>query len=66
MKVIQLPREIVDSLLTLGSRTEQGQALMAGFRLGHPDLHPDLGEINIVQSSASIEIGSKKKDDIKA
>lgn len=62
MKVIQLPQVIVDSLLTLGIRTEQGQALIAGFRLGHPDLHPDRGDIKIVQVSASVEVKDQQED----
>jgi hypothetical protein len=62
MKIIQLPQVIVDSLLSLGIRTEQGQALIAGFRLGHPDLHPDRGEIKVVQASASIEVKDQQDD----
>jgi hypothetical protein len=61
MKIINVPQVITDSLLSLGIRTEQGQALIAGFRLGHPELHPDRGEIEI-KASACIEIKDQQED----
>lgn len=49
-----LPVPIVESLILLGLRTEQGQALMAGYRLGHPDFSPEKGNIQLVSVHAEV------------
>lgn len=49
-----LPIPMVDALIQLGLRTEQGQALMAGYRLGHPDFSPEKGNIKLVSVHAEV------------
>ena len=47
--------------LKINIETPHGLTI-AGFRLGHPELHPDRGEIKVVQASASIEIKDQQED----
>lgn len=49
-----LPAPIVESLISLGLRTEQGGALIAGYRLGHPDFAPEKGSIQLVSAHAEV------------
>lgn len=58
---LPLPPQITEALLALGLRSEQGQALIAGYRLGHPDLSPDKGDLRFTSVQARIALVPAKE-----
>ena len=57
-----LPVPIVEALIQLGLRTEQGQALIAGYRLGNPDFSPEKGNIKLVSVHAEVTFVAPSQD----
>lgn len=50
----ELPRQIVESLIILGLKTETGSALLTGYRLGNKDLSPEKGDLQLAEAKASV------------
>ena len=57
-----LPVPIVETLIHLGLRTDQGQALIAGYRLGNPDFSLEKGNIKLVSVHAEVTFVAPSQD----
>ena len=62
----QIPREIVDLLIQIALKTETGSALMLGYRLGNPAVHPSLGDCSLtVHGSVSMRINAQPLEEVR-
>lgn len=57
---IDVPAEIIDALVGLGLRTEQGSALLNGWRIAHPAVHPSRGAALITVGPGRIALAPAK------
>lgn len=53
-----LPQAVLDALIGYGLKTEPGQALVNGYRLGVPELHPSKGGATIICGDGLIRLGA--------
>lgn len=61
LDISPLPPQIAEALVSLGLRTEAGVALMAGYRLGNAELHPDNGELRVVLAEVGVVLIPREK-----
>jgi len=60
--IIDLPNNVVITLLSIALQTEQGKLFFAGYRMGSSDLNNLEESVKIIGASAKISIDKEPKD----
>lgn len=59
---MDLPNNVVVTLLAIALQTEQGKLFFAGYRMGVPELNNLQEEVKIVSAALKISIERESKD----
>ena len=60
--IIDLPNNVVITLLSIALQTEQGKLFFAGYRMGSSEQNNLEESVKIIGASAKISIGKEPKD----